>query len=514
MQGKEPRARRRTFLWVGTALALALAATAGWMVLRAQSLGGSAAATPFESLPEPPPYDLGLAVDHLSRAVAIQTVTTVAGDPQPSAEGPWLEFHALIDQTYSAISARASFETIAGLTRLYTWQGTDETLAPVILMAHQDVVPVNPGTEKDWSFPPFSGAVAPPPGGGDDHVWGRGAMDDKGSLIAILEAADALARAGWAPNRTIMFLFGHDEEVSGAGAQAAFRLLAEREVKPYLVLDEGFAVLSNFPLTGKPAALIGVAEKGYLSVEITATTEGGHSSRPPRESGAVRIARAISALDENQLPADLTAPPFTEMIDAVAQDLPFATRLAFANRWAFSGLIEGQLTDPSANAIVRTTTAPTMLEGSVKDNVLPQRARAVVNFRIHPRDTIESVLQHVRDVTAHIDGLTIAPYRDGIGSEASPVSSTTGDAWSKLRSVAHAAGGGGDLPVAPGLMIAATDARYASAISTDAVYRFIPAIYDDADLNGFHGTNERLSVANLRRMIDAYAQLMMVTAGG
>lgn len=492
-------------------LLLAAGAVGGWMFWRAATFG-AAAPPPAIALREPPPYSLDLAVSRLSQAIAIPTVTSLRGDPQPGGEQPWADLHALIDANYSAFSARASFETVERFTRIYTWQGTDETLAPLILMAHQDVVPVNPGSEGDWAYPPFSGAVGPPPGGGEDYVWGRGAMDDKGSLIAILEAADALAREGWSPRRTLLFIFGHDEEVSGSGAEAAFDLLSRRGVTPFMVLDEGFAVLAEFPLTGGPAALIGVAEKGYLSVEITAVTEGGHSSRPPRNSGAVRIAEAILALERNQMPADLTAAPFRQMIEAVAADLPFASRLAFANQWAFSGLIEGQLGDASANAIVRTTTAPTLLAGSIKDNVLPQRASVVVNFRIHPRDTVEGVLDHVRRVTRRIEGLEIKPYEGGVGSAPSPVSATAGEAWEKLRAVAHAAGGG-DLPVAPALVIGATDARYAARVSKDAVYRFTPAIYEDADLNGFHGTNERLSVANLRRMIDGYAQLMDSVSG-
>jgi len=458
-------------------------------------------------LPEPPAVDVAAAAEMLGAAIRIQTVTTVSGDPQPGADQPWIDLQAALQARYPAVFAKVSLEKVVTHAMLMTWAGTDQSLPPVILMAHQDVVPVNPGTDADWTHGPFGGVVA------DGYVWGRGAMDDKGSLIAILEAGEALAKSGWTPKRTVIFAFGHDEEVSGRGAQEIFALLKSRNVTPAMVLDEGFAVLDNFPLTGKPAALIGVAEKGYVSLQITATTEGGHSSRPPRESGAVRIARALVALEDNQMPADLTAAPFNEMIAAVSADLPFVTRLAFANQWLLGSVITGQVSgDPSANAIVRTTTAPTMLTGSIKDNVLPQRASAVVNFRVHPNDTVASVTQHVKDVTAHIEGLTIAPYEDGIGSEPSPVSSTTSEAYRVLEAVARATGGG-DVAVAPALVIGATDARYATAISKDAIFRFAPAIYDDIDLNGFHGTNERLSVDNLGRMIKGYAQIMMAMGG-
>ncbi len=482
---------------------LVVAIVVGVALWRTSQFGAKADAQAAITLPEPPAVDVAAAAESLGAAIRIQTVTYASGDPKPGADQPWIDLQAALQARYPAIFAKMTLEKVLTHAMLLTWTGTDASLPPVILMAHQDVVPVNPGTDSDWTHGPFGGVVA------DGYIWGRGAMDDKGSLIAILEAGDALAKSGWTPKRSVIFAFGHDEEVSGAGAREIFALLKSRNVTPAMVLDEGYAVLDNYPLTGKPAALIGVAEKGYISLQITATTEGGHSSRPPRESGAVRIARALVALEEKQMPADLSAPPFNQMIEAVSADLPFATRLAFANQWLLGSVITGQVgSDASANAIVRTTTAPTMMTGSIKDNVLPQRASAVVNFRIHPNDSVASVTQHVKDVTSHIEGLTIAEYENGIGSEPSPVSSTSSEAYRVLEAVAKSTGGG-EVPVAPALVIGATDARYASAISKDAIYRFAPAIYDDADLNGFHGTNERLSVDNLGRMIKGYAQIMM-----
>lgn len=484
-------------------VAAVIAILAAVVLWNASQFGPKTSTQAAITLPEPPAVDVAAAAESLGAAIRIQTVTYAAGDPKPGADQPWIDLEAALRARYPAVFAKMTMEKVQTHAMLMTWAGTDPALPPVILMAHQDVVPVNPGTDADWTHGPFGGVVA------DGYIWGRGAMDDKGSLIAILEAGDALAKSGWTPKRTVIFAFGHDEEVSGRGAQEIFALLKSRNVAPAMVLDEGYAVLDNYPLTGKPAALIGVAEKGYVSLRITATTEGGHSSRPPRESGAVRIARALVALEENQMPADLSAPPFNEMIQAVSGDLPFTLKLAFANQWLLGSVIKDQVGgDASANAIVRTTTAPTMLTGSIKDNVLPQRASAVVNFRIHPNDTVASVTQHVKDVTAHIEGLTVEMYEDGIGSEPSPVSATDSEAYRVLEAVARATGGG-EVPVAPALVIGATDARYASAISKDAIYRFAPAIYDDIDLNGFHGTNERLSVENLGRMIKGYAQIMM-----
>lgn len=423
-------------------VALVIAIVVGVALWRTTQFGAKSDGQAAITLAEPPAVDVAAAAEMLGAAIRIQTVTYASGDPKPGADQPWIDLQAALQARYPAIFAKATLEKVLTHAMLMTWTGTDASLPPVILMAHQDVVPVNPGTDADWTHGPFGGVVA------DGYVWGRGAMDDKGSLIAILEAGDALAKSGWTPKRTVIFAFGHDE-VSGAGAREIFALLKSRNVTPVMVLDEGYAVLDNYPLTGKPAALIGVAEKGYISLQITATTEGGHSSRPPRESGAVRIARALVALEEKQMPADLSAPPFNQMIEAVAADLPFATRLAFANQWLLGSVITGQVSgDASANAIVRTTTAPTMLTGSIKDNVLPQRASAVVNFRIHPSDTVASVTQHVKDVTAHIAGLTIAEYEDGIGSEPSPVSAMDSEAYRVLEAVARATGGG-QVPLRP-----------------------------------------------------------------
>ena len=484
-------------------IALAIAILVGVLLWRTSQFGAKADTQAEIALPKPPAFDVAAAAEMLGAAIRIQTVTYASGDPKPGADQPWTDLEAALRARYPTVFAKMTMEKILTHAMLMTWTGSDPSLPPVILMAHQDVVPVNPGTDADWTHGPFGGVVA------DGYIWGRGAMDDKGSLIAILEAGEALAKSNWTPRRTVIFALGHDEEVSGAGAQAIYALLKSRSVTPAMVLDEGYAVLDKYPLTGKPAALIGVAEKGYISLQITATTEGGHSSRPPRESGAIRIARALVALEDKQMPANLSAPPFNQMIEAIAADLPFTTRLAFANQWLLGSFIADQVSgDASANAIVRTTTAPTMMTGSIKDNVLPQRASAVVNFRIHPNDSIASVTQHVKDVTAHIEGLTVAPYEGGIGSEPSPVSSMDSEAYRVLEAVARSTGGGA-VPVAPALVIGATDARYASAISKDAIYRFAPAIYDDADLNGFHGTNERLSVENLGRMITGYAQIMM-----
>ena len=473
----------------------------GVVLFRTFTYGGPLSTQAVE-LPEPPSFSAERAAERLSEALQIRTITVAPGDPRPGNEGPWLELHDWLENTYPDAHTAMTREKVAGYTLLYTWQGSDASLDPLLLMAHQDVVPVNIGTEGDWTGSPFGGEII------DDYIYGRGAIDDKGSMVALMEAADALARDGFQPRRTVYFLFGHDEEVSGAGAAAGVQLLKDRGVAPVMALDEGFMIVDPSPLTGTPMGFIGIAEKGYITVEITAVAQGGHSSTPPRDSAAVRLSRALVALDENQMPADFSKPPVSDLFRAAAPDMPFMSRMAFANLWLFQGMVEGQMAEiPAANAMIRTTTAPTMLVGSAKENVLAQRATAIVNFRIHPNDTEEDILEHIRNVTRDIPGLEIEKGRSGIrGTGASPVSSTDNRAYAVLAAVAREAGDGA--PAAPGLVLGATDGRYATAI-TDSVYRFAPAVMSPEDLTGFHGTNERISIENMGRLSRGYAQIIL-----
>ncbi|MEO0466227.1 MAG: M20 family peptidase [Pseudomonadota bacterium] len=453
-------------------------------------------------LPDVPIVNSQRSAERLGEALRIRTITVTAGDPLPGREQPWLDLHDWLERTYPAVHTRLQRETVANFTLLYTWPGSQPDLKPILLMAHQDVVPVNIGTEGDWDAPPFAGEIL------DGYIYGRGTIDDKGSLVALMEAAEALVDSGFQPRRTVYFLFGHDEEVSGSGAAAGVALLKSRGAEPLMALDEGFMILDPSPLTGKTMAFIGVAEKGYMTVRVTAVADGGHSSSPPRDSAAVRLSRALVALDDNQMPADFTASPVKELLAASGPDVSFTTRMALANLWLFKPLVEGQMADiPAANAMIRTTTAPTMLVGSAKENVLAQRASAIVNFRIHPTNTEADILEHVREVTADIPRIEIERLSGGIrGDGASPVSPIDTAVYDVLSAVARHAGN--DAPVAPGLVIGATDGRYATAI-TDSVYRFVPAVMTPEEISGFHGTNERISVENMGRMSTGYAQMIV-----
>ena len=482
-------------------MALATAALIAIILFRTFTYGGEPVGNRVE-LPEPPHVSADAAAQHLSEAIQFKTITLASGAPRTGQEGPWLALHDWLTATYPSAHAAMTRELVPGtLTLLYTWKGSDPTLKPILLMAHQDVVPVNIGTEGDWQGAPFAGEIK------DGYIYGRGAIDDKGNLVGIMEAMEALALTGFQPQRTIYLQFGHDEEVSGSGAEAGIALLKSRGVEMEMALDEGFMVIDPSPLSGKRMGFVGISEKGYVTLNVLATGEGGHSSTPPRDSAAVRLARAVVALDENQMPADFGTEPSSGIFRGAAKDMGFMQRMAFANLWLFQGTIEKQMAKvPAGNAMIRTTTAPTMLQGSAKENVLAQRAMAVVNFRVHPNDTPDSVLEHARQVTAGIDGIEISLLDGGIASAASPVSPTDNRPFAVLASVAERVGEGA--PAAPALVLGATDARYATAI-TPNVYRFAPAMLSPEDLTGFHGTNERISVANMGRLASGYAQIIL-----
>src|SRR5213595_768908 len=303
-------------------------------------------------------------------------------------------FHRYLRATFPRLRTALTLEKVNGYGLLYQWTGSDPNRPPIVLLAHQDVVPVEPGTESRWTEPPFEGKIA----GG--YVWGRGALDDKGSLVGILEAVDHLVVAGAKPRRTVYLAFGYDEEVGGRrGAARIAELLASRNVHPDFVLDEGGGLATGFIAgIGAPVALVGIAEKGYVTVELTAQAEGGHSSMPPTETAVGMLAAAITRLENRQMPRGIRGPT-ADMFDYIGPEMPFGPRLVMANRWLLGGLLAAQFgATPYGNAMLRTTTAPTVLQAGVKENVLPSSARALVNFRILPCDSVGRVLEHVRGV--------------------------------------------------------------------------------------------------------------------
>src|SRR6184192_3517257 len=324
------------------------------------------------------PLDTAALARRLAGALRFKTISF-----QDSSQFDAREFaglHRYLRDSFPKLHAALKVEKVNGYGLLYEWTGSDPGLAPLVLLAHQDVVPIEPGTEGRWTEPPFEGRIA------DGYVWGRGALDDKGSLVGILEAVEHLVAAGAKPRRTVYLAFGYDEEVGGRrGAARIADLLASRNVHPEFVLDEGGA-LTNGLIAGisAPVAVIGIAEKGYMTVGLTAQAEGGHSSMPPDETAVGILAVGITRLEQHQMPRAIRGPT-AAMFDYLGPEMPFGPRLVMANRWLLGGVLAGKFgATPQGNAMLRTTTAPTVLQAGIKENVLPSSARALVNFRILP----------------------------------------------------------------------------------------------------------------------------------
>jgi carboxypeptidase PM20D1 len=469
-------------------------------------------------LPAPPPpgpataavpVDLEAATARLARALRFRTVTY--DDPARAHPEELAALRAFLAASFPRVHAAMSPKLVGGGSLLYTWRGRHPQLPPVLLMAHQDVVPVE--DERAWTHPPFGGVVA------DGYVWGRGAIDDKGSLLGLLEACEALLVEGFTPDRTVYLELGHDEEGGGAGAAQVAALLRSRRVRLAMVLDEGgFYARDLMPGLAVPAALVGIAEKGYLSLELVATGEAGHSSRPPKRTAIGVLSRALARLEANPFPPRVDGAT-RQMLRAFAPRLPFARRVALANLWLLGPVVARGLTDdPSSAALVRTTTALTVISAGGKDNVLPSRARAVVNFRILPGETVAGTMAHVRRVLAD-DTIAVRPLAAGgpMGGaavareiEPPPVSRVGSPGWTLVRDVARQSWPG-DVVVAPYLLTGASDSRWFAPIADD-VYRFTGFTIGPEDVSRFHGVDERIAVADYERVIAVYYRLLRALA--
>ncbi len=445
------------------------------------------------------PFSIDAAARNLSQAVQFKTVSNQDAAQNQTAE--WDKLQGWMATTYPKAHAAMQKELL-GQTLVYTWAGSDPAAQPIILMAHQDVVPVTAGTEKDWKYQPFAGTIA------EGAVWGRGTIDDKGSLIAMFEALEALSAQGFKPKRTIYIVSGHDEEVGGTGAAAAAKLLADRKVKALFTLDEGGVITTDTPVLGKPAMMIGVAEKGYVTLRVTAPAPGGHSSMPPAEIGTVNLSKAVVAIHADQHPMELRG-PVGAMIDVLAAQAGGMTKVAAANKWLLGGQIVSTMAkSPTSAAMLHTTTAPTMLEGSPKENVLPQSANALINYRIAPWDSSAEILKRAK---AAVSGLPVEVAITERGArEPTPVSSSTSLGWQLI--VASARAGHQGLIAAPYLVVGGTDSRNMTPVSDD-VYRFMPISLSTAETKMIHGTNEHITLGNLEAMIAFYTRLIATAAG-
>lgn len=472
---------KRALKILGAALLLLVAALVGRTVTAESRQRTAPAAAPLEG------FDLEAALERLASAIRLRTQADAGG-------GLFDELYVLIADGLPALARLQRRDFPRGV--LFTWTGSDPSLEPLLLLAHADVVPVD--RPEAWTHPPFAGRRA------DGFLWGRGALDDKASLMAQLEAAAWLVEQGFRPKRTVLFAFGHDEETAGKGAAAIADHLEAEGVRAHLVLDEGGMVTQGVvPGVERPVAIVGIAEKDAFSVRLTAEDVGGHASMPPPHTAAGRIGRAVALLEANPWPLQFT-PASEAFMDWLAPEMPFGQRLALRNRWLLGGAVKSLYAGkPRTAAQVRTTTAVTMLSGGPQANVLPQRATAVVNYRVLPGTSRDAVLERtrqiVKDPRVQVEALpSIPPRRDVMTDPDGP----------GFRAVQAAINGVfPDAVVVPYLVVGITDARHYTALS-DHVLRFAPGWLGPGDTDRIHGTDERIREADYGRMVQFYAHLI------
>lgn len=418
---------------------------------------------------------------NLSRAIQFQTIS-YSEDAIPDSAA-FLGFHRFLEETFPLTHANLTLEKISDYSLVYKWEGTDSSKKPIILLSHQDVVPVDEPTLGDWEAAPFEGKIT------ETHIIGRGTMDDKGTMIGLLEAVEKLLSESFVPSRTIYLAFGHDEEVGGGnGAVKIAAYLKEKGVQAAMTIDEGGFIAENMiPGVDKPVAMINLAEKGFASFRLIVETNGGHSSAPPRENTIGILAQAIVDLENNQLPY-IMVKPIDAQLEYLGAELPFLTRIAFANPWLFKKPILESL-----NA--HTTTAPTIIDGGVKNNVIPTVAEATINFRILPGETIESVKAHIEKTVS--EKVRVEPV--GHLTDPSPVSTVDSEAFQILAKTIRSQNP--DALVVPGLLGGGTDSRNFYQIS-DEVYRFYPMRINAESMTRFHGIDEKISKENYKEIIE------------
>ena len=476
-----------------TALLIAIALLVVVALVRTFSFAKAAAsATPEDHIQ----IDTSQSAEHLSKVIQIETVSY--GIDQPPAPETLQSLHKTLEEMYPLAHKKLKLEKVNEFSLLYTWEGTKPELPGVLFMAHQDVVPVDPATLDNWTHPPFSGAIA------DGIVWGRGPLDIKSQITCTLDAVEELLKTDYQPERTIYLGYGHDEEIGGLkGANFVSKYMEEKGIRLAGVIDEGGMVAEKMlPGVDVPIALIGTAEKGYVTMELSVEDEPGHASTPPKNTAIGILAKAISRLEDNPLPANMET--LVNIFRSAGKNVPFHLRLVFANLWLTRGIVNKMVSAKGeTNAIIRTTTAVTVINGGIKDNILPREAKAMVNFRLISGDTADGTVKVVREIIN--DERVKVKAVENNGWDPSPVSTVDSPAYATLEKTISQFFG--NAAIAPYLMLGASDARYYYNIC-DSVYRFMPVQLGAKALKLIHGIDEHISVADLEKMTQFYASLM------
>lgn len=399
----------------------------------------------------------------------------------------------LLPALYPRVFDICSLRQLPDRALLLRWPGKSDA-APSVMMAHYDVVPVE---EEKWEKPPFAGVIE------DGVLWGRGTLDTKVTFNGILSAANHLIGKGFVPENDIYFAFSGGEEVNGMGAVNIVNYFETHEIRPALVVDEGGAVVENvFPGVKKPCGLIGIGEKGMMNVCYSVQSGGGHASAPPVKTPITTLFDACRRVIKHPFPMHITKPA-KEMFNTLVRHSTFLYKVIFANMWCFKPVLDliCRMSGGEMNALVRTTTAFTMMNGSSARNVIPAEAKLISNMRLNPADTVSSAAAYLRRAVKN-DDVKITVLES---FEPSPISNTDCAAWDKVTAAVSETWPG--CIVAPYLMVQCSDSRHYRDLS-DRVYRFSAMDLTAEERKTIHGNNERIRLDCALRAVEFYIRLM------
>lgn len=437
---------------------------------------------------------------NLSRALQIPTVSSE--DPGQWEEQPFLEFQSWLQSVYPKVHQLLEKENI-GHALLLHWQGKNESEKPVLLCAHYDVVPAE---NEGWQYGPFSGAIE------EGYIWGRGALDDKVSLIGIMEGVECLLEQDFRPERSVYLAFGYDEEIGGInGAAQIAETLEKRGIRFATVLDEGVAVTEGVvPGVKQPVALIGTAEKRSHNLRMWVEKEGGHASMPKQPTAIELLSGAIDNIRSHSLPVRFEA-PVKEMFAHLAPAMKGLKSFALKRPELFKPLVVKAYEQTATGcAAIRSTITPTILKAGNKKNTIPGKAEANLNVRLLPGDQLADVVKALKNAV-NDDRVQFDFDKSEKGPSTGTVSSIDTEDYQVLKEAIQT-----EFPealVSPTLVLGTTDSRHYSSIA-DQIYRFSPIFLQKEDLARIHGINERIAVKDFERVIRFYGNFVRKVAEG
>lgn len=403
------------------------------------------------------------------------------------------KFVEIVKDRFPRIMQACEFQKIGKTGLLFYLQGEDSS-NPSVCMAHYDVVPV---VESEWSVPAFDGLIK------DDCIWGRGTLDTKGTLVSILEALEQLLGEGYKPKHDLYLSFSGEEEIDGDSCADIVSYLEKNNINPAMVLDEGGAVVSNvFPGVSRECAVVGIGEKGSVSMDLILEENGGHASTPPPHSVLGQLSKAVDNIENHPFKRQLCK-PVAQMFNTLGRYSSFVYRMIFANLWCFAPVLDMicKKSGGELNALMRTTVAVTRMEGSDAYNVLPHRGKVGINVRLLGEDTIDSAMEYLNKV---INNPKIKLELVG-GMNPSIHSDTDCEGWEKVSAAISETWP--EAIVCPYMMLACSDSRHYCRI-TDKVYRFSAMRLSKEERGMIHGIDERIPIETLMTTVRFYIRLM------